>query len=102
MKRLGERLKDLHFWKGELEREMNDMIAETDDLLAMKRRLERAVFADDLALLIITDNLNCRETREGLDRCQDDVELNLIKVAGAVGVGGGTVGRRADFHTSPP
>jgi tektin-4 len=64
-----------------LEREINDMASETEDLLAMKRRMERAVFAGDLALLIITDNLNCRETREGIDKCQDDVELNLIKVS---------------------
>jgi Tektin family len=55
------------------------MLGETDDLLSMKKRLEQAVFANDLAMLIITDNMNCRETREGLDKCQDDVELNLIK-----------------------
>ena len=80
MKRLGERLKDLHFWRYELEREINDMTAETDDLVAMKSRLERALLAEDLALLIVTDNLNCRQTREGVDLCQDDVELNLLKV----------------------
>ena len=76
----------MHFWKHELEREINDMTLETEDLVEMKRRLERAVFADDLALLIITDNMNCRETREGLDRCQDDVELNLIKVSNLIEV----------------
>ena len=81
MKRLGERLKDLHFWKCELEREINDITAETEDLVAMKRRLERALLAEDLALLIVTDNLNCRQTREGIDLCQDEVELNLLKVS---------------------
>jgi len=80
VKRLGERLKDLHFWKCELEREINDTSAETDDLVAMKCRLERALLAEDLALLIVTDNLNCRQTREGMDLCQDEVELNLLKV----------------------
>ena len=80
VKRLGERLKDLHFWRYELERELNDMTAEIEDLLEMKRRLERALLAEDLALLIVTDNLNCRQTREGLDLCQDEVELNLLKV----------------------
>lgn len=79
VKRLGERLKDLHFWKNELEREINDITAETEDLVEMKHRLERGLMADDLALLIVTDNLNCRSTREGLDQCQDDVELNLLK-----------------------
>ena len=81
VKRLGERLKDLHFWKYEVEREINDMTIETDDLLAMKRRLERALLAEDLALLIVTDNLNCRQTREGIDLCQDEVELNILKVS---------------------
>ena len=77
---------------------MNDMIAETVDLLAMKRRLERAVFTDNLALLIITNNLNCRETREGLDRCQDDVELNLIKVTSAAVVGNGFPDNAISHH----
>ena len=81
VKRLGERLKDLHFWKYELEREINDITAETEDLLAMKKRLERALLAEDLALLIVTDNLNCRQTREGIDLSQDEVELNLLKVS---------------------
>ena len=57
------------------------MTAETEDLVAMKCRLERALLAEDLALLIVTDNLNCRQTREGIDLCQDEVELNLLKVS---------------------
>lgn len=80
-KKIAERLRDLHFWKDELEREINDIRTETDCLVDQKKRLERALAACELALLIAMDNLNCREKREGIDLVQDEVELNLLKVS---------------------
>nr|WLD15745.1 tektin 4 [Platynereis dumerilii] len=78
-KKLGERLKDINFWKFELNREIQDMISETDLLLAQKKRLENALRATEIPLHIATDNLNCRNRRQGVDLVQDDVELNLLK-----------------------
>lgn len=78
-KKLAERLKDINFWKFELQREINDIISETDLLLAQKKRLENALRATEVPLHIATDNLNCRQRRQGVDLVQDDVELNLLK-----------------------
>ena len=80
-KKLAERLKDINFWKFELNREIQDVIAETDLLLEQKKRLENALRATEIPLHIATDNLNCRQRRQGLDLVQDDVELNLLKVS---------------------
>ncbi len=79
-KKLLERLKDINFWKFELERNIKDVIAETDLLCEQKKRLENALRATEIPLHIATDNLNCRQKRQGIDLVQDDVELNLLKV----------------------
>lgn len=79
-KKLGERIQDINFWKFELEREIQDVIAETDLLLAQKKRLENGMRATEVPLHIATDNLNCRQRRQGVDLVQDDVELALLKV----------------------
>lgn len=78
-KKLGERIQDINFWKFELEREIGDVISETDLLLAQKKRLENALRATEIPLHISTDNLNCRQRRQGVDLVQDDVELGLLK-----------------------
>lgn len=78
-KKLAERLKDINFWKFELNREINDVISETDMLLAQKLRLENALRATEIPLNITTDNLNCRQKRQAIDLVQDAVELNLLK-----------------------
>jgi len=78
-KKLAERCKDIDFWKSELDREIRDVIDETDLLLAQKKRLENALRATEIPLHIATDNLNCRQRRQGLDLVQDDVEISLLK-----------------------
>lgn len=78
-KKLGERIQDINFWKFELEREIRDVIDETELLLAQKKRLENALRATEIPLHIATDNLNCRQRRENIDLVQDDVELCLLK-----------------------
>jgi len=78
---LGERLHDIHFWKSELDREITDMISETDLLLAQKKRLDHALLATEIPMHIATDNLNCRARRQGIDLVQDEVELSLLKVS---------------------
>ena len=79
-KKLQERVHDINFWKFELERETNDMISETDLLLEQKKRLENALRSTEIPLHISSDNLNCRQRREGIDLVQDDTELSLLKV----------------------
>jgi len=73
-------LHDIHFWKSELEREINDILGETDLLLAQKKRLDHALLATEVPMHIATDNLNCRQRRQGIDLVQDEVELSLLKV----------------------
>ncbi|KAM9584060.1 tektin-4 isoform 2-T2 [Trichechus inunguis] len=73
-RRVGERLQDTHGWKSELQREIEELLAETDLLLAQKLRLERALDATALPYSIATDNLQCRERRQHPDLVRDYVE----------------------------
>ncbi|XP_062311834.1 tektin-4 [Osmerus eperlanus] len=76
---LGERLQDIHFWKSELQRHIEELVAETDLLLGLKRRLEKALDTTEIPFAIATDNLSCRERRLGPDLVKDRVEEELIK-----------------------
>lgn len=78
-KKLGERILDISFWKFELERVIQDLLAETDLLIALKKQLENAYRATELPLHIVTDNLNCRFRRQGIDLVEDPVEMALLK-----------------------
>jgi len=78
-KKLAEKAKDIDFWKFELNREIQDVIDETELLLAQKKRLENALRATEIPLHIATDNLNCRQRRSGVDLVQDDAEISLLK-----------------------
>ncbi|KAL7979059.1 hypothetical protein Chor_015083 [Crotalus horridus] len=77
--KVGQRLQDIHFWKSELQREIEDLVAETDQLAAQKLRLERAIDATELPYSIATDNLQCRERRQHPDLVRDQVEVELLK-----------------------
>ncbi|NWI70133.1 TEKT4 protein, partial [Todus mexicanus] len=78
---LGQRLQDIHFWKSELQKEIEDLDAETGLLAAQKLRLERALDATELPYSIATDNLQCRERRQPPDLVNDVVEKELLKEA---------------------
>lgn len=77
---LGERLQDIHFWKSELQRHIEKLVAETDLLLQQKRRLLKSLDATEIPFAIATDNLTCRERRLGPDLVKDRVEEELLKV----------------------
>uniref|UniRef100_A0A8C8SBX8 Tektin n=1 Tax=Pelusios castaneus TaxID=367368 RepID=A0A8C8SBX8_9SAUR len=79
---LGRRLQDIHFWKAELQRAVEELAAETDLLAAQKVRLERALDATEVPSAIATDNLQCRERRQPPDLVRDQVEVELLKVSG--------------------
>ncbi|KFU94108.1 Tektin-4, partial [Chaetura pelagica] len=78
---LGQRLKDIHFWKSELQREIEDLDAETRLLAAQKLRLERSLDATEFSYAIAMDNLQCRERRQPPDLVNDEVENELLKEA---------------------
>lgn len=79
-RRVGQRLQDAHGWMSELQREVTELLAETDLLLAQKQRLERALDATALPFSITTDNLQSRERRQAPDLVRDRVEVELLKV----------------------
>ncbi|NXE15814.1 TEKT4 protein, partial [Lophotis ruficrista] len=76
---LGQRLRDIRFWKTELQREIEDLDTETNLLAAQKLRLERALDATEVPYAIATDNLQCRERRQPPDLVNDEVERELLK-----------------------
>uniref|UniRef100_A0A663F9R4 Tektin n=1 Tax=Aquila chrysaetos chrysaetos TaxID=223781 RepID=A0A663F9R4_AQUCH len=78
---LGQRLRDIHFWKAELQKEIEELDAETGLLAAQKLRLERALDATEVPYAIATDNLQCRERRQPPDLVSDEVERELLKEA---------------------
>uniref|UniRef100_A0A4W6E9I1 Tektin n=1 Tax=Lates calcarifer TaxID=8187 RepID=A0A4W6E9I1_LATCA len=76
---LGERLQEIHYWKSELQRHIDQLLADTESLLGLKRRLEKALDATETPYAIATDNLNCRTRRLGPDLVKDSVEEELLK-----------------------
>lgn len=89
-RRLGERLQDIHLLKSELQQKIEQLQADTHALMALRRRLEKALDATEIPLAIATDNLNCRTRRPAPDLVRDSVEEELFKVSpwrGALFVG---------------
>ncbi|KAI5932673.1 tektin-4 isoform X1 [Manis javanica] len=80
-RRVGERLQDTHCWKSELQRQVDELVAETDLLLAQKQRLQCALDATAAPFSIATDNLQCRERRQHPDLVRDHVEMELLQEA---------------------
>ncbi|XP_074554943.1 tektin-4 [Halichoeres trimaculatus] len=76
---LGERLQEIHCWKSELQRHIEQLLADTQALLALKTRLEKALDATETPYAIATDNLTCRARRLGPDLVRDPVEEELLK-----------------------
>ncbi|XP_047434655.1 tektin-4 [Mugil cephalus] len=76
---LGERLQEIHYWKSELQRHIERLLADTEALLALKTRLEKALDATEIPYAISTDNVKCRSRRLGPDLVRDSVEEELLK-----------------------
>ncbi|XP_016536233.1 tektin-4 isoform X2 [Poecilia formosa] len=76
---LGERLQEIHSWKSELQRHIELLQADTESLLMVKKRLERALDATETPFAIATDNLTCRARRLGAELVRDTVEEELLK-----------------------
>ncbi|XP_078082107.1 tektin-3 [Mustelus asterias] len=78
-KNLGERVNDIMFWKSELAHEIEQMIGETNALLEVKKRLERALTETESPLQVSQECLYHREKRVGIDLVHDGVEKQLLK-----------------------
>ncbi|XP_009560507.2 tektin-4 [Cuculus canorus] len=76
---LVQRMQDIHLWKVKLQKEIEELSAETSLLAAQKRRLERALDTIEIPYAIATDNLMCRERRQHPDLVSDEVERELLK-----------------------
>uniref|UniRef100_UPI00398EBFBA tektin-3 n=1 Tax=Pristiophorus japonicus TaxID=55135 RepID=UPI00398EBFBA len=78
-KNLGERVNDIIFWKSELAHETGQMIGETNSLIEVKKRLERALAETEGPFQVAQECLYHREKRMGIDLVHDDVEKHLLK-----------------------
>ncbi|XP_074647951.1 tektin-3-like [Tubulanus polymorphus] len=83
-KRLGDRIGDIHFWKTEINHEIDNMITENNCLGESKRVMEKALAETENPLQIAQECLYNREKRQGIDLVHDDVESEIIKEVDAI------------------
>ncbi|TSK49663.1 Inositol polyphosphate 5-phosphatase K [Bagarius yarrelli] len=76
---LYKRLKDIKFWKQELEQKLQEIVQEIDLLLTIKNRVEKALGCCAEPLQATLDCLNERQSRVQIDLVYDDVEKELLK-----------------------
>ena len=78
--KLSGRVRDIKFWKEELERKVEENSAETDLLCADKVTLEETLRSTNFPHEVANACLSYREGRIGVDLVHDDVEIQLKKV----------------------
>ncbi|CAF1934585.1 unnamed protein product [Rotaria magnacalcarata] len=78
-RRLGERINDIEYWKGELEKTKDKMKRKIDDVEFKRREVERLLGETEKPLRIAQENLYEREKRQGIDLVHDNVERELIR-----------------------
>ena len=78
--KLSGRVRDIKFWKEELERKVEENSAETDLLCAAKVTLEETLRSTNFPHEVANACLSYREGRIGVDLVHDDVEIQLKKV----------------------
>jgi len=74
------RVRDITFWKQELERKIEENTVETNLLIDAKACLEEALRSTDFPLQVANTCLSYRTGRMGIDLVHDDVEIQLRKV----------------------
>ncbi|MCI4386124.1 hypothetical protein PGIGA_G00058720 [Pangasianodon gigas] len=77
--RLEKRLKDIKFWRQELEQKLHEMVQEIELLQTIKNRVERALRSCSEPLQATLDCLNERQKRVEIDLVHDEVEKELLK-----------------------
>lgn len=78
--KLSGRVRDIKFWKEELERKIEENSAETDLLCDAKAVLEETLRSTNFPHEVANACLSYREGRIGIDLVHDDVEIQLKKV----------------------
>lgn len=78
-KKLEQRVKDVKYWKEELESKLDDVFQEIDALEAYKKRVEKAIESCQEPLHIAQTCLANRERRYDIDLVHDNVQKELIK-----------------------
>lgn len=78
--KFAQRIRDIGFWKAEIERKLSENAAETGLLLDRKEQLEKALADTHFPLDVAQRCLSFREGRKSIDRVHDDVEIQLMKV----------------------
>ena len=79
--KFSQRLRDVDFWKSELQRKLADNASETEVLVQRRERLEEALASTQFPLEVAQTCLGLREQRTAIDLVQDDVEMQLLKVS---------------------
>ncbi len=79
--KFSQRIRDIAFWKQELEIKLAENTQETDLLLGEKAKLEDALAHTYFPLDVTNSCLGFRTQREQIDLVHDTVEIQLIKVA---------------------
>lgn len=78
--KFSQRIRDVQFWKTELEQKLADNASETELLLQRKEQLEQALVATQFPLEVAKQCLGLREQRTSIDLVRDNVEIHLLKV----------------------
>lgn len=83
-KRLDQRVKDIHFLKKELEQKLEEIILETENLLTLQARVQKALDACKDPLKVTIQCLDERLRRVPQERLHDAVERELLKEREAI------------------
>jgi len=78
-KKLAQRLRELNFWKDEVQSQLQAVDKEIETLLKYKGNLENSLESTEHPQSVTTSCLTYRQGREAIDMVQDDVENNLLK-----------------------
>lgn len=78
--KFSQRIKDIDFWKQELETKIGENTKETKTLLLEKKKLEDALTDTHFPLKVANECLQFRLQREKIELVHDAVEVQLIKV----------------------
>ena len=82
--KFSQRLRDVDFWKSELQRKLADNASETEVLVHRRERLEEALASTQFPLEVAQTCLSLRQQRTAIDLVQDDVEMQLLKVSNSL------------------
>nr|CAH8829036.1 unnamed protein product [Trichobilharzia regenti] len=78
-KKFDQRIKDIQYWKSEVNKKLQDVTEETDVLDEYFIRLKKTLEATEEPLHIAQQCLLSREKRTGIDLVHDDAQKELIK-----------------------